>query len=90
MKPKKIIPLVNKAINRWLSCKDNSKFRPILRDMKKLQKGYAKEESDYRSGDETYGYSADSIENTMLYVSDRWRCASRLKWLIDGIENGSI
>lgn len=30
------------------------------------------------------------IETTMSYISDRWSCAFRLKWLIDGIEEKKI
>lgn len=39
---------------------------------------------DDRSGEETYGYdSLDSIKDNLVYVSDRYNCAFRLRWLID-------
>ena len=46
-----------------------------------------KDESDYRVGVETYGYdSLESIKNNLVYISDRWNCSFRIKWLLDLLE----
>lgn len=40
--------------------------------------------TDYRSGQETYGFDdLDSIKFTLHYISDRWKCAFRVRWIID-------
>ena len=57
----------------------------IMEDMLVLWESLAKEEQDYRGG-EVYGYDTGTIENTLKYISDRWRCSFRLKWLIDGVQ----
>ena len=44
-------------------------------------------EKDYRTGEESYGYSnQDYIEERMSYISDRWNCAFRIRWIIDLLE----
>ena len=49
-----------------------------------LYKHYSKKEKDYRNGTETYGYdSIDKITSDIIYISDRWSCQFRIKWLID-------
>jgi len=41
-------------------------------------------EGDYRSGKETYEYeSLESIQGNLSYISDRWRVAFRVRWLIE-------
>jgi len=40
--------------------------------------------TDPRSGKESYGYDNDeSIRSNLLYISDRWYCQFRLRWLLD-------
>lgn len=47
-------------------------------------------DSDYRTGEETYGYkSIKDIKERLEYVSDRWYCSFRLRWLLDLIERGT-
>lgn len=59
----------------------------LVSEMKKYYDAMSLWEGDYRSGAETYGYeNEESIQYTLLYISDRWRCAFRLKWLIDLVE----
>lgn len=42
------------------------------------------EHQDYRSGSETYGYKdLESIQWSLLYISDRWNACFRVRWLID-------
>lgn len=91
MRPETLLYKLNIAIQYRLDSGDSSKIRVLLKPMKKLWKKWAKEESDYRSGAETYGYnSIEEIYSDLCYISDRFRCAFRLKWLIDGVQNGSI
>jgi hypothetical protein len=41
-------------------------------------------EEDYRSGSDTYGYeNLESIQGSLLYISDRWKACFRVRWLID-------
>lgn len=60
----------------------------ILPYYKKLVKYYENDlleiEQDYRSGVETYGYEdIHSIKYNLSYISDRWRAAFRVRWLIE-------
>ena len=69
-------------------------LKSFLSDVKTLREplGYfynhfKRSENDSRSGMETYGYSSnDSITNNVLYISDKWQCQFRVRWLIDLIE----
>lgn len=46
-----------------------------------------KRDPDYRSGSETYGYdSEEDILYTLHYISDRWNCSFRVRWLINLVE----
>lgn len=49
-----------------------------------LWKFYGKNENDKRSGQETYGYN--NIKNDLIYISDRFSCQLRIRWLIDLLE----
>lgn len=41
-------------------------------------------EKDYRSGEESYGYdNADYIKERMSYISSKWNCAFRIRWILD-------
>lgn len=74
---------------------ERTDFNKIINDLRKnikhlyvLYKECLLSEKDYRTGKETYGYKdIDDIESTLLYISDRYYCAFRIKWLIDLIEN---
>ena len=91
MRPERLRYEMNKAFECWFNTKTVDKFLPLMREIKRVHAKLAKEEGDHRSGNETYGYSdRESIETDMFYISDRWRCAFRLRWLIDGIENDKI
>lgn len=57
---------------------------PLLKTRYELSLQADPKHIDNRSGKETYGYK--NIQNDMDYISDRWNCSFRLKWLIDGIE----
>lgn len=91
MRPERFNYEMNKAFDYWFKTKAVDKFLPLMREMKRVHAKWAKKEGDHRSGNETYGYSdRESIETDMFYISDRWRCAFRLRWLIDGIESREI
>jgi len=76
------------AIDSWLAGHGTTLLVQALPSMRKVWKKQAKQENDYRSGWETYGY--ESINADMEYISDRWRAAFRLRWIIDGVESGMI
>lgn len=91
MRPEKFRYEMNKAFERWFQAGTTEQFGPLLREMNRVWRKWSVEEDDYRTGKETYCYSdRETIENNMVYISDRWRCASRLKWLIDGIKENKI
>lgn len=91
MRPEKLNYEMNKAFQHWFRTNSMEKFLPLLRELKRVWNKLSKNENDYRSGEETYGYSSpDQIENTMCYISDRWKVSFRMKWLIDGIEQNKI
>ena len=90
MRPEKFRYLVNCAIEHRMKTGSSEKFtKPLMLRMIKEWQRMAKDEQDYRAGVETYGYE-DNIYLDLLYISDRWRCAFRLKWLIDGVNGGHI
>jgi hypothetical protein len=50
----------------------------------RYEKEYKDFKADTRTGQETYGYEdEDSIKSNLWYISDRWNCAFRIKWLLD-------
>lgn len=91
MRPERFRYEMNLAFDEWFKSRSTKRFRSLMREMERVWVKWSKEEGDYRTGEETYGYSdIESIENDMLYISDRYRCAFRLKWIIDGIKNNKI
>ncbi len=60
------------------------KIKPAL---EKLYKGTLVVDNDHRVGLETYGYeSIDEIKKNLMYISDRWNCSYRIRWILDLIE----
>ncbi len=60
------------------------KIRPAL---EKLYKGTLAVDDDHRVGLETYGYkSIEEIKRNLRYISDRWNCSYRIRWILDLIE----
>ena len=56
-------------------------------ELTKLYKKYDLEEKDPRPGKDTYGYkSLGSIKSNLEYISDRWQCQFRVRWLLDLID----
>ena len=56
---------------------------PYVEEVYSLWLKYANDEDDWRSGKETYGFS--NPLSTLRYISDRYYCAFRLKWIYDFI-----
>lgn len=77
---------ISNAIDYYLETDSTDKFMPIFKEMFELWVKLSEEEQDFRNGFETYGYSDDNYYQ-MMYISDRWKCAYRLKWILDGIEH---
>ena len=94
MRPEKFRYLLDRAIQHRLKTGSNALFYAQLRRaMHRAWERHARDENDYRTVAELNGYTFDSsehIEGTLSYISDRWRCAFRLRWLIEGIEQGYI
>ena len=63
------------------TCSRIKKYRKYIQ---KLRCYHQLREDDYRNGYETYGYkSLESIENNLIYISDRFGCAFRLSWMVN-------
>lgn len=45
---------------------------------------FAKKEGDWRTGEEAYGFG--DVAAQLHYISDRYQCAFRMRWLYDMIE----
>lgn len=92
MRPEKFRYLVNKAVQHRMETGSSDRFtKPLIMRMIREWHKLARREEDYRVGNETYGYKdQESIDYSILYISDRWMCAFRLKWLIDGVVDGHI
>ena len=88
MRPETFKNKVNNAISCYLRTNSVCKLKFLLPEMEKRWNQWAAEEGDYRCGNESYGYhSIESVRSNMFYISDRWGCSFRIKWLIDGINN---
>lgn len=60
-----------------------SKIKRYKKYIQRLKSHHQRMENDYRSGYETYGYeSLESIENSLIYISDRFHAGFRLAWLV--------
>jgi len=88
---KKKPPNINYAIGQYIRGKGNKRLLECLPTLEKLYLKHSVEENDFRCGEDTYGYkSIESIKDNMIYISDRWKAAFRIKWLIDGLKQGKI
>lgn len=70
-------------------CYDSFKKDLIIleKDLNNLYSYYLSTDKDYRTGYETYGYIDEvTIRENLAYINDRWRCAFRIRWLIDLID----
>jgi hypothetical protein len=91
VRPERFRYEMNRAFDIWFDEHSVREFDRLLPYIKRMWSKWAREEDDFRTGVETYGYdSNDGILSNMFYISDRYRCAFRLKWIIDGVESGKI
>jgi len=92
MRPNKFRSEVYKAIHHRVVTGSNSRFTPyLIRAMENEYKKLVVIEDDYRVGTETYSYlNKETIEADLFYINDRWNCAFRLRWLLDGLREGKI
>jgi len=92
MRPEKFTYVVTLAIEHKMKTGSNEKFtKPLLKRMRRQWTKWAMTDDDFRPGILTYAYpSAEDVRMSLFYISDRWQCAFRLKWIIDGIEGGHI
>ena len=61
-----------------------SKIREYHKYLQRMKSYHQRSEDDYRSGYGTYGYeSIESIENSLVYISDRFGAGFRLAWLVN-------
>jgi hypothetical protein len=79
VRPEKAVYLVQKAINRCLDYGDFGSLADVKPELTKLLSIAVLAESPYDC-DAYYG-DCRSI-NTLMYISDRWRCTGRIKWLL--------
>lgn len=71
----------------------NKRIKILINELKKNKKYLEicykealKFDKDYRTGEETYGYRLRSIRDNLSYISDRWNCSFRIRWILDLIE----
>ena len=79
-----------RAIDYYLETGSNERLKDkyVIAFLDKIWNELSEKENDYRTGVETYGYG--DVRGTMEYISDRWFCAFRVKWLLDGLTSGDI
>ena len=91
MRPEKLYYKMDIAIEHWLDTHNNSKLLPLIPALERMWRQRSKQEDDYRTGEETYKYDdGEIIHNNMRYIWGRWKCAFRIRWLLDGLNNGKI
>ena len=60
------------------------KLASINDDILFMWEYFGQDDDDDRSGFETYGFeNLESIKRNFKYISDRWKCRFRTKWLLD-------
>lgn len=77
--------------SHYFSPKKDRTFDELLEELQQnkkylmyLYKLHCASEKDFRTGEESYGYNTQEyIEERMSYISDRWNCAFRIRWILD-------
>jgi len=63
------------------------KLKTIEPYLKKMYDIAIKNDQDFRSGEETYGYEdIEKIKGDLIYISDKWNCSFRIRWILDLIK----
>jgi len=79
----KLIYISNNYDEIYLSAPQRRQYRRWCEKM-----GIKPDLPDARSGEESYGYAdVESIEGTLDYISDRFNCELRLRWMLDLIKH---
>ena len=97
MRPQKAKREINKVLWRYfiengdlqkMSLSDIiEKLKVIEPHLKKMYDIAIKNDQDFRSGKETYGYkSIERIKDDLTYISDKWNCSFRIRWILDLIK----
>ena len=79
MRPEKAKYLVQKAIDNCLEYESFSYLQSVKAELAKLLEIAIKDEYPYEC--DSY-YDDDKSLDTLMYISDRWRCTGRIKWLL--------
>lgn len=91
MRPQKAKMIINTAIKRYFDGDKSAiyKAKPAILCLYKKNISIERNlygKADERDGESSYGYSSNAIINMNLsYISDRYDCAFRLRWILDGI-----
>lgn len=60
----------------------------LIPHLKVLYPHFLETDDDHRSGEEIYGIKSNDHWNSDLsYISDRWRCTMRVRWMLDLAEH---
>ena len=63
------------------------RLKTVEPELIRLHDRAQREYPDDRPGEETYGYKDEaSIKSNLEYISDRWNCAFRIRWILDLIK----
>jgi hypothetical protein len=87
VRPEKANYLVQKAIDNCLQHGSFSYLQHVKTELNKLLEITIKEEYPYEC--DSY-YDDDRSINTLMYISDRWRCTGRIKWLLFLCDGASV
>lgn len=88
MRPEKAKRIIQRAIDSYLNGDSSRLYKalPALHKWYMIASRNEREYPDVRCGYESYGYgNRESIFYQMMYISDRWRCMFRIRWLLDGV-----
>ncbi len=102
MRPKKATQRINNVLWNILVDKQEIQnktvpeivvlLKTIQPELEKMYKVYNNRTyPDSRSGSEKNKYINDkNVKANLTYISDRWKCAFRIKWVLDLINNKEI
>ncbi len=90
MRPTTAINKINNTLGRSSLTSEDSlpdiqkKLKKIEPELKKMYQLMLRDDIDTRTGKETYKYqNIESIRSNLRYISDRWRCSFRIRWILD-------
>ena len=80
MRPQKAKYLIEKAMKLCLKHQSFQFLSLVEKELVKLLKLAVKDEYPHEC--DSY-YGKDRSFNTLMYISDRWQCTGRIKWLLE-------